>query len=161
MIKRFVTKRNSGIVSRGQAAVEFALISVLALAIMLIGVQFALIGQAALAVSQGASSLARYVAVNPGAVGPNLNAVKVSSLPTAAQNLLSPTILTGSGNDLKVTTVSYKGTTTTVTSSPVQTDRLIITLSYDASGRLFLPSNTLLGITFPTSLGASDSQMYE
>ena len=40
-------------ISRGQSAVEFALISTIALVVMLVGVQFALIGQAALAVSQG------------------------------------------------------------------------------------------------------------
>ncbi len=48
--------------SRGQSAVEFAMISVLALVVMLIGIQFALIGQAAVAVSQGSSALARYAA---------------------------------------------------------------------------------------------------
>ena len=47
-------------VGRGQSAVEFVLISVVVLMIMLVGVQFALIGQAALAVSQGSSALGRY-----------------------------------------------------------------------------------------------------
>ena len=155
---RQVSRKNR--MSRGQSAVEFALMSSIALAVMLIGVQFALIGQAALAVSQGASALARYAAVNPGAMGPN-SSVTASSLPSAAQQLLSSSILTNSGGDLTVTTASYTGTTTTTTSSPGYTDRAVITMSYNAASKIFLPSSTLLGITFPTTLTASDSQMYE
>lgn len=147
-------------ISRGQSAVEFALISTIALVVMLVGVQFALIGQAALAVSQGASALARYAAVNPGTMGPN-SSVKASSLPTAAQQLLSSSILTGSGGDLTVTVASYTGTTTTTTSTPGYTDRAVVSMSYNAASKIFLPSTTLLGITFPSTLTSSDSQMYE
>ncbi|WP_423959108.1 TadE/TadG family type IV pilus assembly protein [Candidatus Binatus sp.] len=146
--------------SRGQSMVEFALMSSIALAVMLIGVQFALIGQAALAVSQGASALARYAAVNPGTMGPN-SSVSASSLPSAAQQLLSSSILTNAGTDLTVTVASYTGTTTTATSSPGYTDRTVVSMSYNAASKIFLPSSTLLGITFPTTLTASDSQMYE
>ena len=39
-------------ISRGQAAAEFALIAPVVILVMLVGVQFALIGQAALALSQ-------------------------------------------------------------------------------------------------------------
>lgn len=145
---------------RGQSAVEFALISTVALMMMLIGIQFALIGQAALAVGQGASVLARYAAVNPGTIGPN-GSVAASSLPTQAYNLLSPSIMTNNGGDLTVTTTSYSGTTTTTTNSPGYNDRAVISLSYNASGKIFLPSSTLMGISFPTTLTASDSQMYE
>ena len=87
-------------ISRGQSAVEFALISVLALAVMLLAIQFALIGQAAVAVSQGSSALARYVANNPGALGTNNGSLKASALPASVQNLLSSSILTNSANDL-------------------------------------------------------------
>jgi hypothetical protein len=151
--------RRSGI-SRGQSMVEFALISSVALTVMLVGIQFALIGQAALAVSQGSSALARYAAVNPGTLGPN-SSVSASSLPTAAQQLLSSSILTSSGADLTVTTASYAGTTATTTSSPGYTDRAVISMSYNAASKIFLPSSTLLGIHFPTTLTATDSQMYE
>jgi Flp pilus assembly protein TadG len=140
--------------------VEFALISAVALAVMLVGIQFALIGQAALAISQGASALARYAAVNPGTMGPN-SSVKANALPTAAQQLLSSSILTNSGGDLTVTVASYTGTTTTTTSTPGYTDRAVISMSYVTTSKIFLPSTTLLGITFPATLSASDSQMYE
>ena len=141
--------------------VEFALIATVALTVMLVGVQFAMIGQAALAVSQGASALARYAAVNPGTIGPN-SSVAAKSLPTSAQQLLSSSILTHGGADLTVTVASYTGTTTTTTtSSPGYTDRAVVSMSYNASSKIFLPTHTLLGITFPTTLSASDSQMYE
>ena len=146
--------------SRGQSAVEFALISTVALSVMLIGVQFAIIGQAAVSVGQGASALARYAAVNPGTMSPN-GSVTASSLPTAAQQLLSSSLLTHSGADLTVTTASYSGSTATTTNSPGYNDRAVISLSYNASGKIFLPSATLLGMTFPTTLTGSDSQMYE
>ena len=132
-----------------------------ALAVMLIGIQFAIIGQAALAVSQGASALARYAAVNPGALGTDNGSVSGGSLPTAAQNLVSSSILSNSGGDLTVTIASYTGTTTTTTSSPQYTDRVVISMSYNAANKIVLPSSTLLGISFPTTLTASDSQMYE
>jgi hypothetical protein len=133
----------------------------LALALMLIGIQFAIIGQAALAVSQGSSTLARYAAVNPGALG-TYNGT--ATLDAGAQNLLSPSILTSTGgtSDLTVTINSYTGTTTTQTSTPVASqDRLVINLSYNAAKKIVLPSSTLLGITFPSTLTAADSQLYE
>jgi len=149
----------SGLISRGQSMVEFALISSVAMMVMMIGVQFALIGQAALAVSQGSSALARYAAVNPGALGTNGTVTVTSG--SAAANLLSSSILTGSSySDLTVTIASYTGTSTTTTSSPGYTDRVLITVSYNAAGKIALP-NPFFGIRFPTTLAASDSQMYE
>ena len=147
------------LISKGQSMVEFALISSVAMMVMMIGVQFALIGQAALAVSQGASALARYAAVNPGALGTN-GTVTVTTGSAPAQ-LLSSSILTGTNNsDLTVTIASYTGTTTTTTSSPGYTDRVLITVSYSAAGKIALP-NPFFGIHFPTTLASSDSQMYE
>ena len=146
-------------ISKGQSAVEFALISTVTMMVMLVGVQFALIGQAALAVSQGSSALARYAAVNPGALGTN-GTVTVTSGSAAAQ-LLSSSILTGSSySDLTVTIASYTGTTAATTSTPGYTDRVLITVSYNAAGKIALP-NPFFGIQFPTTLAASDSQMYE
>ena len=143
-------------ISRGQAAAEFALIAPIVIIVMLVGVQFALIGQAALALSQGASALARYAAVNPGVVGSN----GTVTLTTPIRQLLSSSILSNSGNDLTVTIASYKGTTSTTTSSPGYTDRLVVSLSYNAASKIALP-NPFFGVRFPTALSAADSQMYE
>jgi Flp pilus assembly protein TadG len=149
-------------ISRGQSMVEFALVSVLGLVLMMVGVQFALIGQVALSLSQGASALARYAAVNPGSFGSYNGA---ASLPTAASALLSPTINDGK---LTVTVNSYQAGTTTQTSTPAATvDRVVVTLTYDASNKIALPNPFLAipgffpGISFPTSLGAQDEQLYE
>ncbi len=142
--------------SRGQSAVEFAMISVLALAVMLIGIQFALIGQVALAVSQGSAALARYAAVNPGSLGQNGPA----AVPSAAAALLSPSINDG---NLTVTIASYESDGVTVengTIVPTQ-DQVKISLRYDATNKIFLPSHTLLGISFPTTLTAAESALYE
>lgn len=147
-------------ISRGQSTVEFAMIAVYAIIIMLVGVQYALLGQAALAVSQGSSAIARYAAVNPGALG-TYNGT--ATLTATVQKLLPSSLLTNGGSDLTVTIASYTGTTTTTTSAPVGTvDRLVITVSYNAKtgNKIALP-NPFLGITFPSTLSASDSQMYE
>jgi len=166
MVKRYDAMRHAirtasrrlrrGLISRGQSMVEFALISTVAMMVMFVGIQFALIGQAALAVSQGASALARYAAVNPGALGTN----GTVTLPTAAQQLLSSSILTNGGADLTTTIASYTGTTTNTTATPGYTDRVVITLSYSAASKIALP-NPFFGIQFPSTLAASDSQMYE
>jgi Flp pilus assembly protein TadG len=144
-------------ISRGQAMVEFAFGAALTLALMLVGVQFAIIGQAALAVSQGSSALARYVAVNPGTFGTQNG---TATLPSAASALLSPTI---NDANLTVTIASYQSdgvTEETGTIIPSQ-DQVKISLSYNATNKIFLPTHTLLGISFPTALSAAESQLYE
>lgn len=135
---------------------ELALITPVVIIVMVIGVQFAMIGQAALAVSQGAASLARYAAINPGTIGPN----GTVSLTSTMEQLLSSTLLSNGGSDLTVNIASYSGTTTTTTSSPQYTDRLTITLTYNTQSLIAVP-NPFLGIRFPTTVSASDSQMYE
>ena len=148
-------------IGSGQTMVEFAMVSVLALVIMIVGLQFALIGQAALALSQGASAIARYAAV----YGPQGQvSASYSGTPSAAmQALLSSTLSSNSWGDLTVTISSIKGGTpsTTTTTPQATTDRAVVTLSYNAANKIFLPSSTLLGITFPTTLSASDQELYE
>jgi Flp pilus assembly protein TadG len=160
-------RQSSNRVSRGQSAVEFALISVLALAVMLIGIQYALIGQAAVAVSQGSSALARYVASNPNSLGTNNGSVKGSTLPVGVKQLLSSSILTNGGDDLTITVASTTGTGAAETNPPVQGDQLLLSLSYVTTSKLAVPNPFLAvpplfpGITFPGTVGASNSQMYE
>ena len=166
MLNRSNSDRNSRgrRVSPGQAMVEFALIAPLAIVMLVVGMQYAIIGSAALAVSQGASSLARYAAVNPTAMGTTNGTV---TLPAGAKNLLSPSICENSCGNLTVTINSYTGSSNTQTNSPKQTDRMVISLTYDATNKIALPNPFMQipgifpGITFPTSLTYSDSQMYE
>jgi len=133
-------------ISRGQSMVEFAILAPVALVVMLVGIQFALIGQAALAVSQASYLGARNASVN--------GTLTSSTLSTAIQNQMSPTI---------------SGATVTLTPGgdascgPPRTFGcpFTVAVTYDASSKIFLPSNTLLGITFPTSLTFSESAMTE
>src|ERR1700732_3047192 len=125
MFNRSYTKQNASVtvrlrllrirIGRGQTMVEFAMVSVLALVVIMIGVQFALIGQAALALSQGASAIARYAAVHERTLG-----ASYSGAPNAAmQNVLSSTLSTNGWVDLTVTITSYKGgTVSTTTTTP-------------------------------------------
>lgn len=146
--------------------VEFAMVSVLALAIMMICVQLALLGQTALALSQGASAIARYAAVNESTLG-----ASYSGAPnTAMQNLLSSSLASNSWGDLTVTINSYKGgTASTTTSTPQQgVDRAAVTLSYVTTSKIILPTNFLKvpgyfpGLsTFPAALSAQDQELYE
>ena len=155
-------------INRGQSSVEFAFISVFALAIMLVGIQYALIGQAAIAVSHGASSLARYAASNPGGLGTTNGSFKASTLSAAVKNLLSSSILTHGGDDLTVTVTSVTGAGKPQPGTPVPaSDKVTINLSYDTTTKLAVPNPFLAlppifpGSAFPNPVAASDSQMYE
>jgi Flp pilus assembly protein TadG len=140
------SRPRSGRISRGQSAVEFAMISVVALVVMLIGIQFALIGQAALAVSQ-----ASYLGARAASVDATLTS---DSLATQISSQMSPTI-TGASVTLTPTGAATCGPPRTF-GCP-----FTVAVTYDASSKIFLPSNTLLGITFPTSLTFSESAMTE
>lgn len=175
MLNRSIVKQNANVteeeaaaplvgsrISRGQSTVEFALLSTLAMVIMLVGVQFALIGQADLALSQGSSLLARYAAVNQGISGTFNGSISGSSLPTTVQQLLSSTLLNNGGN-LTVNIHSYQGgTKNTTTNAPVPTvDRVVINMTYNTAGVMALPNPFLGLINFPTGLSGSDSELYE
>ncbi len=136
-------------ISRAQSATEFALLLPLVFIVLLVGIQYALIGQASLALSQGASGLARYAAVNPGKVSNG----KASGLPAPAQQLLSPTILSNSGDDLTVGVTSSPGTGFG--------DTCTINLTYNATSKIVLPDNFFGIPLFPTSLTASAAELYE
>ena len=176
MVNPTYAKQNGGVtgcspqpqkvrVGRGQTMVEFAMVSVLALVVLMITIQFAMIGQAALALSQGASAIARYAAVNESLVGSSY-----SGPPNAAmQNLLSSSLSTNSWNDLTVTVAFYKGgTASTTTTTPVATvDRAAVTLSYVTTNKLIFPNPFMQipgffpGVNFPTALSAQDQAIYE
>jgi len=134
---------------RGQAMVEFALIATIALIVLMAGIQFAIIGQAALAVSQ-----ASYVAARSAAVNTSVTNANISSL---VSNQLSPTI-TAPANALTVN-MTTAGDATCV---PTRTFgcQVSVTITYDATSKLALP-NPFLGISFPTTLTSTQKMMTE
>jgi Flp pilus assembly protein TadG len=132
----------------GQAMVELALLMPIGLILLLIGIQFALLGQAALAVSQISFYGARYASVNR------------SSDQTAIKNQMisqgSPTI-TQDPTKLSVTM-----TCTPACTSPRPFGmQVTINVSYDAQRQLVLPNPFLGIITFPSTLTAQETAMSE
>jgi Flp pilus assembly protein TadG len=147
--------RFSRLAGRGQSMVEFALLATVGLMVLLVGVQFALIGQAALAISQGAYIGARYASVSSAASQDIIKTYVVSNG--------SPTI-TSNTNNLTVT-ADYDHSAGAATVCPSMTTRLFgcqvtVTLTFNSSGLIVLP-NPFLGISFPTSLTATQSAMTE
>jgi Flp pilus assembly protein TadG len=127
---------------RGQAMVEFALISTVALFVLLVGIQLAIIGQKALSVSQLAYQGARYAAVNATTAG--------SDIVTYLEGIAPPAL-------------SVTGLSITVNPSTVPrafSSTVSVTVSYDLRSSLVLP-NPFLGISFPTSLSATETAMSE
>jgi Flp pilus assembly protein TadG len=136
---------------RGQAMVEFALIASVALVVLLVGIQFALIGQAALAVSQGSYYAARYAAVH--------NDVTTGDITPQVQNQMSPTIAVPSGA-LQVTLSDVNTTDPTCTPSRTFGCKIQVVVAYDASSKVVL-RNPFFGISFPTQLNSTTQMMTE
>ncbi len=125
---------------------EFALIMPLALIVLLVGIQLALIGQAAVAVSQLAYTGARYASVHP--------SYSLGQVQTFMQSVGSPTLMSNGGADLNVTMAPCAAPPNTF-GSQVQ-----LTLTYNLSSKLFLP-NPLFGITFPATVTETQTAFCE
>jgi Flp pilus assembly protein TadG len=136
---------------RGQSMAEFALMVPLLIAVVFIAITFAVIGQAALAVSQLAYNGARYAAVNP-----TLSTSQISSY-IQSGNIGSPTITKNSGANLTVTVTRTGGSYQPVT----------VTVAYNLSGNPLVGSMSKLmsalgyGSSFPTTLSATEIVMSE
>lgn len=138
-------RRQLAVNRRGQSMVEFAMVMTVALLVLLVSIQLAMIGQAALAVSQSAWHGARYAAVNP-----TYTQGQVASYMIAHA---SPTITTGGGSHL------------TITLNPAGAGRtfgqpVTVNVAFEATPVIVLP-NPFLGITFPTSLTSQQTAMSE
>ena len=130
--------------ARAQAAVEFAIILTVALIVLVIGVQFAIIGNAALALGQADYQGARYAAVNTSATQSQVKSYILS--------VASPTIAANSGSYL----------TTTLSPAPPCAFGSTVTVSvtFDVKHLIAVP-NPFLGISFPTSLSNTESAFCE
>jgi hypothetical protein len=129
---------------RAQSMVELAFVLPVVLTVLVIGVQFAIIGAASLALGQVNYQGARYAAINANATS--------AAIKTYMLSVASPTISANSGAYL----------TSTVSPAPPCTfgTAVTVSLSYDAAHLLAL-SNPFLGITFPTTLTSSESAFCE
>ncbi len=129
---------------RGQSLVEFALILTLVLLVILLAIQFALIGEAALALGQMNYQGARYAAVNPNADQTAVTSYMVS--------VGSPTVTTNNGANL---TVTLTPNTARTFGQPVT-----VSVVFNAASLVVLP-NPFFGISFPTQLQSTETAMTE
>lgn len=130
--------------SRAQSAVELALVLPVVLVGLVVGVQFAIIGSAALSLGQVNYQGARYAAVNTTANQAAVNSYMLS--------VASPTIAANNGAYL----------TTSLRPAPPCTygTSITVSLTFDANHLMALP-NPFLGISFPTTLTSSESAFCE
>jgi Flp pilus assembly protein TadG len=130
--------------ARGQAVVEFALIATVAMFVLLVGVQLALIGDVALSLGQVTYQAARYAAINASA--------SQAAVQTYVKNIAPSTLLSNGGADLSV---GVSPNTTRTFASPVT-----VTISYNTQSKVLLP-NPFLGVSFPTSLSSAETALTE
>jgi len=135
-----------GLLERGQAMVEFAIIAPVALILLVVGIQFAIIGQCAVALTQVNYVGARYASVHP--------TYTESQVQTYMNSVASPTLLSNNGADLTITTWSPCPSTNSF-GSPVT-----IGLQYNLSSKIFLP-NPFLGISFPSTVQSTQTAFCE
>jgi hypothetical protein len=139
---RFASRRDNS--APGQATVELALVAPIVMFLMLIGIQFAIIGVAALGLGQIDYQGARYAATNPSATQSAVQSYMVS--------VASPIVGASSGRYL----------TSSLSPAPPCTFGSTVTVSvtFDAAHLVVLP-NPFFGLQFPTSLTNSASAFCE
>jgi Flp pilus assembly protein TadG len=154
---------------QGQAMVEFAMVAVVAIFLIVIAIQYALIGQAALALSQAAFAGARYLSVNNSFGAGDLQCYLTGTgTPSAGNNCgpatASPTI-TKVGYDGQIDlSISISPTTTPRTFG--QTITVTLTFNTCEAGTIILGNSggtcsSFLGLSFPTTLTATETAMGE
>lgn len=128
----------------GQATVELALIAPIVSFVLVVAVQFAIIGSAALALGQANYEGARFASINTTATQ--------SQVQTYMLSVASPIISAGSGRYLS----------STVTPAPPCSwgGSVTVSVSFDTSHLVMLP-NPFFGVKFPTSLSNSETAFCE
>lgn len=146
----------------GQAMVEFAFVAGLLVLISLAGIQFAIIGNAALAVNQCAYSVARYASVNY--LDSSISSPNSDPSVTA---LIPPSIGGNNAQGTALTTISI-----TPCAAPPNNfgSKTVVTVTYDLVGgkKIFLPNPFVIvskvlnaDIGFPTTVSATQTAFCE
>ena len=123
--------------------VEFAIVLTLSLIILMVTIQFAIIGNAALAVTQVSYAGARYASIS-------LTNDPVSYVKSHASPIINRANLT-------VCDPSCPGAAT-CTGTRTFGSPVTVSVSYDLKGNMFLP-NPFLGISFPAQLSCIQTTM--
>ncbi len=144
-IKSRVRKWRQSGMGRAQAAVEFALIAPIVILLLVVGVQLAVIGDAALGLGQVDYQGARYAAVNPSYTQSQIQSYMIS--------VASPLIGANNGSYL----------TTTMSPAPPCAfgSTVTVAVSFDISHLVMVPNPFLGIISFPTTLTNSESAFCE
>jgi len=157
---------------RGQAAVEFALVATVAMIVLFVAVQLALIGEDALALGQMNYQGARWAAVNTCATYSQVANYMTSTgspsvtTPSSCGTKLTINITDSLGSSGPITGSTCSGATVTATlcgaGVPQRTfgSSVMVQVQFNASSALFLPS-PFLGISFPTTLSSTETAMAE
>lgn len=130
--------------SPAQSMVELAFVLPVVVIVLVVGVQFAIIGAADLALGQVNYQGARYAAVNSTADQSAVQAYMVS--------VASPIIAANGG--------SYLSSTLSPTPPCTYGTQVTVAVSFTSSSLLALP-NPFLGISFPTTLTSSETAFCE
>jgi len=144
---------------RGQAAVEFALVLTVAMIVLFVAIQMALIGQVALALGQVNYQGARYAAVHPDCDLSSCQTAGETDINDYMKSVASPTI-TWTNVTLSICdgTGTCSGDNTTVPRT--FGNSVTVAMTYDCTGNLFF-GKSFLGINFPTTLNSSETAMSE
>jgi Flp pilus assembly protein TadG len=135
--------------AHGQASVELALVTPIVVVLLVVAIQFALIGSAALSLSQINYQGARWAAVNCTSGG---TCATQSDVQTYMLNNASPLIRAASGR--------YFSSTTSPAPPCSYGNSVTVSVTFDTSGLVILP-NPFLGIPFPRALSSSQSAFCE
>ena len=143
---------------RGQAMVEFALVSIIAVIVLFASVQLALVGQLYMALGQMNYRGVRYAAVSPNCTNTtNGCGLNNQSIKDYMLSVASPTILTITNRNANALNVTYNNLT-----NPGKTriagDTVQISATLDISSDIFLPR---IGLPFPNSLSSTQQAFTE
>lgn len=131
--------------ARAQAALEFALVTPLVLIVLFVGIQFAIIGAAALGLGQANYQAARYAAVNP----------------TASQSAVQNFMLSVASPLISANQGSYVNMSMNPAPPCTFGNTVTVSLNFDVTHLVVLPNPFLGMISFPTSLSSTESAICE
>lgn len=143
---------------RGQALVEFALVLSIAVIVLFVSIQLALIGQLYLALGQMNYRGVRYAAISTDCTDATSPCgLNKQSITQYMLSVASPTIVSITNSNSKALTVGYANVSN-LGKARVQGNTVQITCKLDISSDIFLPN---IGLPFPKSLSHSEEAFTE
>jgi len=155
MSNRFLCRQR---VSHGQALVEFALVLPVLLILTMLIIQYGIIFYTTLSLTNLSREGARFAATQPASTDNSVISTQQSSINTRMANVAPSNIV---WNNVSSTITYYDATSGSEISKPAAGALVGVSLTYDMSRKLFLPS-TFLGIKiFSTSYTTFTKMMIE